>query len=255
VRRGLSLLSQADTEESSDEGLIAGFDDGSVRELLADATGALGSTERTVSDDNMEPPTPDTIGPFRIVRRITTGGMGTVFEAEQRDPERRVALKTMGPELFTPTLLKRFRREAQILGRLQHPGIAQVFEADTVEQGGSMLPSCAMEFVDGKPLGTFAADGDLSERDRLKLFAQICDAVHYAHSEGVVHRDLKPDNILVTAGGHPKILDFGIARLSASDVAAPTFVTEVGQIMGTLPYISPEQVSGKSDKIDARSDL
>jgi len=181
--------------------------------------------------------------------------MGNVYEAEQQNPARRVALKMMRSELFGPGLLSRFQRETQILGRLQHPGIAQVHEAGTLEHRGTTLPYFAMEFVDGRPLGAYAADEGLDTRARLRLFAQVCDAVHHAHAQGVVHRDLKPDNVLVTADGHPKVLDFGIARLAGSDVADPTLVTEVGQVMGTLPYMSPEQVTGRPDEIDARSDV
>ena len=249
----LSLLPHADAEAGPVDGGVPEFDREALRALVSRT--ATGLETSSSGRDGAAPPLPEALGPFRIVRRVATGGMGTVYEAAQSSPTRRVALKTMRPELFTATLLSRFQREAEILGRLQHPGIAQVFEAGTVEHLGGTLPYFAMEFVDGKPLGAYAADEGLDERDRLKLFAQICDAVHHAHTEGVVHRDLKPDNILVTAGGHPKILDFGVARLTAADGAAPTFVTEAGEIMGTLPYMSPEQVAGASDDIDARSDV
>jgi WD40 repeat protein/predicted Ser/Thr protein kinase len=249
----LSLMVHFDADDAPVDGTAPGADVDALRELVSDATGHLDGSHATESGDAS--PLPETIGPFAIVRRIATGGMGSVYEAEQRDPARRVALKTLRPELFTPSLLKRFRREAQILGRLQHPGIAQVFEAGTVEHRGGTLPYFAMEYVEGKPLGAHAADAGLDEHGRLALFAQVCDAVHHAHSQGVVHRDLKPDNVMVTADGHPKVLDFGIARVTASDVAAPTLVTEVGQVMGTLPYMSPEQVAGNPDDIDARSDV
>jgi predicted Ser/Thr protein kinase len=249
----LSLLPHADAESGPIDGGVAELDHDALRAVVDQTVTGLGSAP--AGPEAPSAPLPGTLGPFRIVRRIATGGMGTVYEAAQTSPSRRVALKTMRPELFTSTLLTRFQREAEILGRLQHPGIAQIFEAGTVEHMGSTLPYFAMEFVDGKPLGAFAADEGLDEHARLRLFAQVCDAVHHAHGERVVHRDLKPDNILVTADGHPKILDFGIARITASDVAAPTLVTEVGQIMGTLPYMSPEQVTGKPGDIDARSDV
>jgi len=249
----LSLLPHADAEGGPVDGGLAELDQDALRAIASHA--AISAASTSDGSDLSAAPLPETIGPFRIVRRIATGGMGSVYEATQASPARRVALKLMRPELYTPALRSRFQRESEILGRLQHPGIAQVFEAGTVDHMGGTLPYFAMEFVDGKPLGVFAADEDLGERDRLKLFAQICDAVHHAHTEGIVHRDLKPDNILVTSGGHPKILDFGVARITASDVKAPTLVTEVGQIMGTLPYMSPEQVSGNVDDIDTRSDV
>jgi WD40 repeat protein/predicted Ser/Thr protein kinase len=249
----LSLLPHADAESSPfDEG-AAGIASDALRAIVSDSATHVHGALRGA--DQAALPLPETLGRFRIVRRIATGGMGTVYEAAQSSPARRVALKTMRSELFTPSLLKRFQREAEILGRLQHPGIAQVYEAGAVEHLGGTLPYFAMEFIDGKPLSAYAADEGLGERDRLKLFVQICDAVHHAHTQGVVHRDLKPDNILVTADGHPKILDFGVARITASDVAAPTLVTEVGQVMGTLPYMSPEQVTGNPADIDARSDV
>ena len=245
----LSLLPHADAESGPIDESVADLDYDALREIVSDTTSSLGAHGPASTT------LPESLGPFAIVRRIATGGMGTVYEAEQSNPARRVALKTMRPELISPALLGRFQREAAILGRLQHPGIAQVFEAGTVEFLGSELPYFAMEFVDGKPLGAYASDEDLDERDRLKLFAQICEAVHHAHGEGVVHRDLKPDNILVTSSGNPKVLDFGVARITDPDLQAPTLVTEVGQIMGTLPYMSPEQVAGKPGSIDARSDV
>jgi WD40 repeat protein/predicted Ser/Thr protein kinase len=248
-----SLLLHADAGDSPvDERL-----DALAPDALAAVASSATSRTRFAPDERQESgeQLPETLGRFRIVRRIATGGMGTVYEAVQSNPARRVALKTMRSELITSTLRGRFQREAEILGRLQHPCIGQIHEAGTVEHLGRELPYFAMEYVDGQPLGDYAADAGLGERERLTLFAQICDAVHHAHGEGIVHRDLKPDNILVTADGLPKILDFGVARITASDVAAPTLATEVGQIMGTLPYMSPEQVLGKPDAIDARSDV
>ena len=228
----LSLLPHADAESSPVDAGVPALDQDELRAIVSQ--GLAGSGASSYARDEPSAPLPETLGPFRIVRHIATGGMGTVYEAVQSNPARRVALKTMRSELLTSSLLSRFQREAEILGRLQHSGIGQIFEAGTVEHLGTTLPYFAMEFVDGKPLGAFAADEDLGERGRLKLFAQICDAVHHAHTQGVVHRDLKPDNILVTADGQPKVLDFGIARITASDMAAPTLVTEIGQIMRSL---------------------
>ena len=201
------------------------------------------------------PVLPERIGPFRVVRRIATGGMGTVYEAEQDNPSRRVALKILRRELLSPGLLKRFQQETQILGLLQHAGIAQIYEAGTTPTAEGPLPYFAMEFVDGRPLVAYADDEQLNEAARLKLFAKVCDAVQHAHEKGVIHRDLKPDNVLVTAEGQPKVLDFGVARATDADIQALTVVTEVGQMMGTLPYMSPEQVLADPAFVDARSDV
>jgi WD40 repeat protein len=222
---------------------------------LAEAAQAAAQREADAHAADVAASLPERIGPFRIVRRLATGGMGTVYEAEQDSPSRRVALKTLRRELISPTLLRRFHRETEILGLLHHPGIAQVYEAGTTEGPEGPLPYFAMELVAGQPLVAWAEAHGLDERARLELFAQVCDAVHHAHGQGVVHRDLKPDNILVTDDGHPKVLDFGVARATDADIQTTTLVTEVGQVMGTLPYMSPEQVAGDPLAVDARSDV
>jgi WD40 repeat protein/tRNA A-37 threonylcarbamoyl transferase component Bud32 len=212
--------------------------------------------EATTAQAREDVPThPERIGPFRLIRRLATGGMGAVYEASQDNPARRVALKVLRRELLSPDLLKRFQQEAQILGLLQHAGIAQIYEAGTVDTPEGPLPYFAMEFVDGRPLVAYADDERLDQPSRLGLLAKVCDAVQHAHERGVVHRDLKPDNVLVTPDGHPKVLDFGVARATDADIQAMTVVTEVGQIMGTLPYMSPEQVLGDPTAVNARSDV
>lgn len=198
---------------------------------------------------------PKNLGPFRIIRLIARGGMGTVYEAEQEDPKRRVALKTLRPDLLSPSLARRFQLESRILGILKHPGIAQVYEAGTVDDGGQELPYFSMELIEGQSLLEWASERELDTDGRLTLFARVCDAVEHAHLQGVIHRDLKPDNILVTNDGHPKVLDFGVARVTDADVEAVTMMTQAGQIMGTLAYMSPEQVAGDPDKLDLRSDV
>lgn len=198
---------------------------------------------------------PDTIGRFRVLRRIATGGMGAVYEAEQELPWRRVALKTVRRGLLTTSLLRRFRQETEMLGRLQHPGIGQIFEAGTFDEGEGPQPYFAMEFVDGPSLIEYAESARLGVDDRLRLVAEVCDAVYHAHQKGVIHRDLKPDNILVVGDGTPKVLDFGVARATDSDLRTTTIRTEAGQIIGTLPYMSPEQVAGRTAELDTRSDI
>jgi tetratricopeptide (TPR) repeat protein len=195
------------------------------------------------------------IGHYRILRKIGEGGMGRVYEAEQENPRRVVALKVIRAGFATPSRAKRFEHEAQTLGRLHHPGIAQIYEAGSVPTDEGSEPFFAMELVRGVSLTDYVARHALSMHARLELFVEICAAVQHAHENGVIHRDLKPANILVDEHGRPKILDFGLARLIDSDVQAVTMQTDVGQLLGTLPYMSPEQVAADPHGIDTRSDV
>lgn len=200
-------------------------------------------------------PTPERIGRYHIRRQIAAGGMGTVYEAEQQNPPRVVALKTVRLQFQSAKMLKRFRLEAELLGRLQHRGIAQIFEAGTFDAGGGLQPYFAMEFIRGLRLTDHAEQNRLDRKARTELFIEICEAVQHAHQRGIVHRDLKPDNILIQPDGQPKILDFGVARSVDSDVQLTTIQTEVGQLIGTVPYMSPEQVVGDAELLDTRSDV
>lgn len=194
-------------------------------------------------------------GRYSVHQVLGEGGMGVVYQAEQENPRRQVALKIIRPGAASPEMLKRFEYEAQMLGRLQHPGIAQIFEAGVATlDDGSTRPFLAMELVRGSPLTDFAKSAHLDTPGRLGLFALVCDAVHHAHLRGLIHRDLKPGNILITADGQPKILDFGIAR-SAGTVDQRSLHTSVGQIVGTIPYMSPEQAALDPADLDTRSDV
>jgi eukaryotic-like serine/threonine-protein kinase len=201
------------------------------------------------------------VGSYRLVRLLGSGGMGAVYEAEQDNPRRSVALKLMRPGVLGRETLKRFESESRLMARLRHPGIAQVFEAGTYTPPGAPPgslpePFFAMEYVEhARSLTDHCADQQLPVRARLELFAGICDAVHHGHTKGVIHRDLKPGNILVDGTGRPRIIDFGIARAIASDMAAATISTAVGQFVGTLNYMSPEQCAGDPDAVDTRSDV
>ncbi|MEO8202116.1 MAG: serine/threonine-protein kinase, partial [Gemmatimonadota bacterium] len=197
---------------------------------------------------------PGNIGRYRIIGTLGEGGMGTVYEAEQDQPHRRVALKVIRPDFVSPELLRRFSRESEVLGRLQHPGIAQIYEAGTSDGPHGPQPFFAMELVKGQPLNEYATTHSLDLNHRLELFIRTCEAVHYAHQQGVIHRDLKPANILVDTGGQPKVLDFGVARLTDADVQA-TRQTSVGEVIGTLQYMSPEQVNADPLDLDIRSDV
>ncbi len=200
------------------------------------------------------PTLPASIGAYRILGILGVGGMGAVYEAEQDNPLRKVALKVIRPELVSPDLVKRFNRESDVLGRLEHPGIARIYEAGTAEGPHGPQPFFAMELVKGDDLDTYARLHKLTVSQRLGLFIRICEAVHYAHQQGVIHRDLKPANILVDATGQPKILDFGVARLNDPELKV-TRQTTVGQVVGTLQYMSPEQVNADPLDLDTRSDV
>ena len=200
-------------------------------------------------------PAPERIGQYRVLDRLGEGGMGVVYRAEQEHPRRTVALKVIKPGFESPETRRRFEYESQVLGRLQHPGIAQIFEAGTAETPAGQRPFFAMELIQGASLGKVLAESHMGTRQRLRLFAAICDAVHHAHQKGVIHRDLKPGNVIVDEAGQPKILDFGVARLTDADVQMTTMRTDVGQLIGTLTYMSPEQVAGDSHDLDTRSDV
>ncbi len=191
---------------------------------------------------------------FRVLAVLGEGGMGTVYEAEQDSPRRPVALKVIRPGLASAVLLRRFEQESALLARLQHPGIAQVYAAGTADGGAGPQPYFAMELVRGPDIERFASERGLGAAARLELVAKVCDAVQHAHQKGVIHRDLKSSNILVDETGQPKILDFGVARATDSDVNV-TRQTEIGEIVGTLSYMSPEQISGDPAEVDTRSDV
>ncbi|MGA3317752.1 MAG: serine/threonine-protein kinase [Candidatus Korobacteraceae bacterium] len=199
-------------------------------------------------------PLPETIGRYRIIRLLGEGGMGAAYEAEQDKPRRRVALKVIKAAWASPELLRRFEQESQALGRLHHPGIAQIYEAGSADTGFGLQPFFAMELIHGKPLDEYADVQHLNMRQRLALMIQVCEAVQHAHQRGIIHRDLKPGNILVDESGQPKILDFGLARVTDSDTGA-TRQTDMGQLLGTLAYMSPEQVTADPLALDTRSDV
>jgi eukaryotic-like serine/threonine-protein kinase len=234
--------------------------------LMGDPTqaGLRGMSTRGDRSRPSAAPPPARIGHFRILGTLGVGGMGTVYEAEQEHPRRRVALKVVrGGRVADQLRLKMFEREVDTLARLKHPNIGALYEAGSTEDGQHFF---AMELVRGQTLDAYIRnrhgrlDGD-EVRFRLRLFNSICAGVNYAHQRGVIHRDLKPSNIVVSesvdAAGIPeiKILDFGLARMTNTDVEAATAVTEVGMIKGTLAYMSPEQSRGNPDEIDLRSDV
>ena len=196
------------------------------------------------------------IGGVTIVRLIAEGGMGRVYEGKQEKPKRTVAVKFMRPGLTSPSVLRRFEYEAEVLARLQHPGIAHIYSVGVHRMGNASVPYFIMEYIaDARTLTKYANDLKLPTRQRLDLFRSVCDAVAHGHQKGVIHRDLKPTNILVDASGQPKVIDFGVARATDSDMALTTMQTDVGQLIGTLQYMSPEQFKAEPNDIDVRSDV
>ncbi|MEK6642279.1 MAG: serine/threonine-protein kinase [Planctomycetota bacterium] len=197
-------------------------------------------------------PPPRQMGAFDIVREVGRGGMGVVYEAQQKQPQRRVALKVLrGDYASSDERIRLFNREVRVLARLRHAGITSIFESGVSTEG----PFYAMEFVEGLSLSDYAKQHDLSLRQRLDLYLKLCAAISYAHQHGVIHRDLKPGNVLVEEGGVPKVLDFGLARITDSDATGVSLAMDGGRIVGTLAYMSPEQTRGVTDEIDVRSDV
>ncbi|MCG8409225.1 MAG: tetratricopeptide repeat protein [Phycisphaerales bacterium] len=229
---------------------------------------------------------PGNIGNYRVIRRLGAGGMGIVYLAEQSNPRRRVALKVIRAGIASTHGRTRFAREAEVLGRLKHPGIAQIYEAGHTTNDEENRAFIAMEYVEGETLRDYVNRAHPTVAERLELFAVICDSVQHAHQKGVIHRDLKPSNILVVVEGgkgtrgrgaegeeeavshsapqplgpsspssaQPKILDFGIARITDDDSAAVT-LSDQQHVIGTLLYMSPEQLGDDRHEVDTRADV
>jgi tetratricopeptide (TPR) repeat protein/predicted Ser/Thr protein kinase len=196
-----------------------------------------------------------TVGRYQILQLLGEGGFGAVYLAEQVEPVRRkVALKVMRSGSDREDLVARFEAERQAMAVMNHPGVAKVWDAGALPDG---KPFFAMEFVPGKPFDEFADAERLDLRARARLFLQVCDAIQHAHTKGVVHRDLKPGNILVYRDAetfHVKVIDFGIAKAVNTTLHSRSFETQFGHFVGTPAYMSPEQADGKAD-IDTRSDV
>jgi len=189
------------------------------------------------------------IGAYRIVRELGSGGMGSVYLADRDDGEflQRAAIKIVRGGFASAFLLQRFREERRILASLEHPNIARLLDGGTTASG---LPYVVMEYVEGEPIDRYCVDRRLSLRERLAIFQQVCAAVQYAHHHLVIHRDIKPGNILVTADGTPKLLYFGIAKLLDSDTGLERSANTTLHVM-TPESASPEQVSGSSVSVAA----
>lgn len=203
--------------------------------------------------DTFESLTPPSIGPYRILREIGSGSSARVYLARNPRIERDVALKVIRFRRDEASRAKRFDRETQTLAQLRHPGLPLLFDAGREGAEGLTYAWMAMEFVNGQTLTTFAAS--LSFEGKIDLVAKLCDVVGFVHGHGIVHRDLKPQNILVASDGEPRVLDFGIAGLIESKTKLRASLTGTSDVLGTLAYMSPEQITGIKSGSDLRSDV
>ncbi len=227
-----TMLAQDDGEDDAVGGLAVGFG----RQLIDDVDVGAAPMAATL---------PETIGPFKIIKKLGEGGMGVVYEASQTNPKRHVALKVLRARFASGPMLRRFQHEVEIQARLNHPGIGHVYEAGVETYAHGQQPYFSMELVSGRSITRYVREENLDVNDRLSLMIDVADAVQHAHDHGIVHRDLKPGNIVVQDNGKPKVLDFGIARVTNGDTYFSTIQTAAGQLLGTIPYMSPEQISGQ----------
>src|SRR5664280_3331310 len=196
------------------------------------------------------------IGPYRLLQIAGQGGMGEVWLAEQKEPvRRRVALKLIKAGMDTREVIARFDSERQALALMDHPAIARVFEAGSTPEG---KPYFSMEYVPGIAITDYCDKHKLTLRERVELFAHVCEGVQHAHQKAIIHRDLKPSNILVSevdGRAMPKIIDFGVAKAMAQRLTDDTMLTRLGTVIGTLEYMSPEQADSAGQDIDTRTDV
>src|SRR5215471_12217673 len=196
------------------------------------------------------------IGPYKLMEKIGEGGFGLVFVAEQVEPVRRkVALKVIKPGMDSRQVIARFEAERQALALMDHPNIARVFDAGATDSG---RPYFVMELVRGIPITEYCDQNQLTPRERLELFVSVCQAIQHAHQKGIIHRDVKPSNVLVTShDGKPvaKVIDFGVAKAINQQLTDRTIYTQFAQMIGTPLYMSPEQAEMSGLDIDTRSDI
>jgi serine/threonine protein kinase/tetratricopeptide (TPR) repeat protein len=248
LRRDVEALLLADARAGQ-------FLESSPRELAIGAD--AGPNPGALADSPELPERPGAVvGGYRLLEQIGEGGMGVVYLAEQQVMRRQVALKIIRLGLDSAQVIARFEAERQALALMDHPHIARVLDAGTT---AGRLPYFVMEFVKGLPITRYCDENKLTTRERLELFVQVCHAVQHAHQKGVIHRDLKPTNILVTLhdGRHvPKVIDFGIAKATSDHLLTDrTLCTSAGQLVGTPPYMSPEQAESRGADVDTRSDV
>jgi serine/threonine protein kinase/formylglycine-generating enzyme required for sulfatase activity len=238
------------------DSLLASHDDGGGILGETELGHALGASTASLLGTAELASSSERIGPYRVLDVLGEGGMGIVYLAEQTHPVRRkVALKAIKLGMDSREVLTRFEAERQALALMNHPNIAQVYDAGHDDDG---RPYFVMEFVPGTPLTKYADEHKLDIRERLLLFVQICHGVQHAHHRGILHRDLKPSNVLVTSPdeGHvAKIIDFGVAKATSQRLTEKTLHTEFGRAVGTPAYMSPELAEMSADEPDNRSDI
>lgn len=225
----------------------------------ADTSALDGLTERLGLDPlptDTDPLLERDIGGVKLVRLLAEGGMGRVYEGTQGKPNRSVAVKVMRPGFVSKEACRRFDNESELLGKLRHPYIAQIYSAGICTLFGAQVPYFVMEFIpDALPITDFVVIHKLTTDQRIELFRKVCEGVAHGHERGVVHRDIKPSNVLVEPSGTPKLIDFGVARSIDASPEQMTALTEVGQLIGTVQYMSPEHFSATPAQIDARADV
>jgi len=227
---------------------------GNVTPLTTGATDAV-AVAHTVPYAPNQIPMPERIGRYEILGRAGAGGMGVVYRARDLELGRTVALKVViAGEHATEATIQRFQREARSAAKLSHPGIVRVYDVGTVppdRPAGAPIYYFAMEYVDGRPIDKIAHDPGLKPEEAARIARDVARALQYAHEQGIIHRDVKPGNILVDAAGHPRLLDFGLAK----EASGSETLTKTGEIIGTACYMPPEQASGDMKTVEARSDI
>jgi len=242
-------------DEHEAKGVATEAEDDFIPTLDAVSDGFQPGSHPSATNDSVEP-LGTRIGPYKLLHKLGQGGMGAVFMAEQKEPvRRRVALKIIKPGMDTEHVIARFEAERQALALMNHNNIARVLDAGTTDSG---RPYFVMELVTGVPITQYCDEHKLTVNARLQLFKPVCQAIQHAHQKGIIHRDIKPSNVLVCTYDDvavPKVIDFGIAKATGQQLTDHTMVTEVGQIIGTLEYMSPEQAETNQLDIDTRSDV
>ncbi|HQX50215.1 MAG TPA: protein kinase [Planctomycetaceae bacterium] len=247
------ILSARDGEDDMVAGLTAGADDYVPKSsnpviLKSRLTAAARILERVPPKEWAKP----NIDGYTVQNLIGKGAYATVWKAVQNATSRDVALKILRMDLSTDGVFSRFAREIRLMEKLNHPNIAQIYDS-RVDAG---LGYCAMELIDGAPLQKYIKDHKISKAELLEIVAQICDGLQHAHENGIVHRDVKPSNIMMTQQGTPKLVDFGLGRnLFRCDTEREASQTMEGYVVGTPMYMAPEQARGENDRLDGRADV
>jgi serine/threonine protein kinase/WD40 repeat protein len=255
-------FSSAEAQKAFVEGACADDQElsGRIRKLLAASEGADGSSFLDEATADLEAPVREgegsIIGRYKLLQKIGEGGFGVVYMAEQKEPvRRRVALKIIKLGMDTKQVVGRFEAERQALALMDHPNIAKVLDAGSTESG---RPYFVMDLVRGVPLMQFCDEQKLTTRQRLGVFIDICSTIEHAHQKGIINRDLKPSNVIVTSDNDqpmPKVIDFGIAKATQHDLTDKTLFTRYEDFVGTPAYMSPEQAQFTGLDVDTRTDI